>query len=249
MIRTIIVTTFVALVFAGVILLANIYPNATFEAGSGFEEAANGTTAIAEYVLENFQEQTGAENAVAAIYLNYRVYDTLFEALLLLIAIVGIIHFFRIGIRNDKLGASLVKQRRSLSSAGRAIAGGQEIVSRITGFLYPFVILFGLYVIVNGHDTPGGGFQGGAILATLFIGRFIVKPVNDINASLLHDVEQALFVFILIVPVIFLLYQFNDQFPALNEAFLILMHVLIGLIVCLGLTIVVFRFGFDEENL
>ena len=164
----------------------------------------------------------GADNAVAAIYLNYRLYDTLFEALLLLIAIVGIIHFFRIGIRNDKL----VTQRRSLAGAGRAVSGGQEIVSRITGFLYPFVILFGFYVIVNGHDTPGGGFQGGAILATLFIGRFIVKPVNDINAQLLHDVEQALFVFIMLVPIVFLFYQLNDRFPGLNEAFLILMNVM-----------------------
>jgi multicomponent Na+:H+ antiporter subunit B len=239
MTRTILVTAFVALVFAGVVILANLHPSAEFE--SEAERAPD----ISAYILDNFQEQTGAENAVAAIYLNYRVYDTLFEALLLLIAIVGIIHFFRIGIRNDKL----VTQRRSLAGAGRAITGGQEIVSRITGFLYPFVILFGLYVIVNGHDTPGGGFQGGAILATLFIGRFIVDPVNDINAELLHDVEQALFVFILLVPIVFLFYQLNDQFPGLNEAFLILMNVLIGLKVCLGLTIVVFRFGFDEENL
>ncbi|MFP4376719.1 MAG: MnhB domain-containing protein [Spirochaetales bacterium] len=238
MIRTILVTAFVALVFAGVIILANAHPSAEFDVSAQ-------QTDISDYILSNFQEQTGAENAVAAIYLNYRVYDTLFEALLLLIAIVGIIHFFRIGIRNDKL----VAQRRTLAGAGRSISGGQEIVSRMTGFLYPFVILFGLYVIVNGHDTPGGGFQGGAILATLFIGRFIVKPVNDINAELLHDVEQALFVFILLIPIMFLFYQLNDQYPGLNEAFLILMNVLIGLKVCLGLTIVVFRFGFDEENL
>lgn len=240
MTRTILVTIFVAVVFVGVMFLANVHGTAQID-----PEAA-GLTDVPEYVLDNFQEQTGAENAVAAIYLNYRVYDTLFEALLLLIAIVGIIHFFRIGIRNEEL----VAQRRSaLASAGRAIAGGQEIVGRITGFLYPFVILFGLYVIVNGHDTPGGGFQGGAILATLFIGRFIVNPVNDINAEVLHDVEQALFAMILLVPVIFLFYQYNRAFPALNEAFLILMNVLIGIKVCLGLTIVVFRFGFDEENL
>jgi multicomponent Na+:H+ antiporter subunit B len=243
MIRQILVTAFVAIVFAGVVLLANIYPEAEFARNADFVD-------VPEYVLGNFQEQTGADNAVAAIYLNYRVYDTLFEALLLLIAIVGIIHFFRIGIRNDELGASFAAQRRSsFSSAGKSIAGGQEIVSRITGFLYPFVILFGLYVIVNGHDTPGGGFQGGAILATLFIGRFIVNPINDIDAHVLHDVEQALFAMIVLVPVVFLFYQFNTTIPALNEAFLILMNVLIGIKVCLGLTIVVFRFGFDEENL
>lgn len=124
----------------------------------------------------------------------------------------------------------------------------QNFVSTMTGFLYPFVIVFGFYVILNGHNTPGGGFQGGAILATLFIGRFIVNPLNDIDAHLLHDIEQALFSLIIVVPVLFLFYQINRAYPVLNEAFLVLMNVLIGIKVCLGLTIVVFRFGFDEET-
>lgn len=123
------------------------------------------------------------------------------------------------------------------------------IVGTITGLLYPFVILFGLYIIVNGHDTPGGGFQGGAILATLFIGRFIVNPRNDIRAQLLHDIEQAIFVPLLLFPVVFLLYGLNREFPGLNTPFLVVMNTLIGFKVCLGLTIVVFRFGFDRENL
>ncbi len=33
----------------------------------------------------------------------------------------------------------------------------------------PFIQLFGLYVIVHGHSSPGGGFQGGVILAASFI--------------------------------------------------------------------------------
>jgi multicomponent Na+:H+ antiporter subunit B len=33
----------------------------------------------------------------------------------------------------------------------------------------PFIILFAIYVIAHGHDSPGGGFQGGTILAATFI--------------------------------------------------------------------------------
>lgn len=124
----------------------------------------------------------------------------------------------------------------------------EAIVGVMTGLLYPFVIIFGFYVILNGHNTPGGGFQGGAILATLFIGRFIVNPINDIDAEFLHDLEQALFALIVALPVVFLFYQLNRVWPILNEPFLILMNILIGIKVCLGLTIVIFRFGFDEEN-
>jgi len=35
--------------------------------------------------------------------------------------------------------------------------------------LLPFIQLFGLYVIVHGHYSPGGGFQGGVILGASFI--------------------------------------------------------------------------------
>lgn len=125
----------------------------------------------------------------------------------------------------------------------------QSIIAVTTGLLYPFVIVFGLYVIANGHNYPGGGFQGGAILATLFIGRFIVNPVNDIDAHLLHNLEQMLFSLILLFPMVFVLADLSRQFPGLNEPFLILMNLLIGFKVCLGLTIVVFRFGFDEDIL
>jgi multicomponent Na+:H+ antiporter subunit B len=32
-------------------------------------------------------------------------------------------------------------------------------------FLSPYIMLFGLYVIFHGHYSPGGGFQGGTLLA------------------------------------------------------------------------------------
>ena len=37
------------------------------------------------------------------------------------------------------------------------------------GAIYPFIIVFGIYIILNGHLSPGGGFQGGAILSSVFI--------------------------------------------------------------------------------
>jgi multisubunit Na+/H+ antiporter MnhB subunit len=88
MIRTIVVVLLVVAIWAGFMVLMFTHPGER-------------STELAEYFIENYQEDTGAGNAVAAIYLNYRVYDTLFEALLLLVAIVGIMHFFR-GRRQEK---------------------------------------------------------------------------------------------------------------------------------------------------
>lgn len=43
------------------------------------------------------------------------------------------------------------------------------IVKTFCRLLAPFIQLFGLYVIVHGHTSPGGGFQGGVILGASFL--------------------------------------------------------------------------------
>lgn len=45
-----------------------------------------------------------------------------------------------------------------------------DVVTRcFGGLLMPFVLVFGLYVVWHGEAGPGGGFQGGVIIATAFI--------------------------------------------------------------------------------
>lgn len=43
-----------------------------------------------------------------------------------------------------------------------------RIVKTVTNFVYGFIIIFGFYIIAHGHLTPGGGFQGGAVVASAF---------------------------------------------------------------------------------
>lgn len=40
-----------------------------------------------------------------------------------------------------------------------------SVVEGVSRFLVPFIQIFALYVITHGHYGPGGGFQGGVILA------------------------------------------------------------------------------------
>jgi multicomponent Na+:H+ antiporter subunit B len=49
-------------------------------------------------------------------------------------------------------------------------SAGEDLIIKISvRLLVPFIQLFGLYVIVHGHYSPGGGFQGGVILGASFI--------------------------------------------------------------------------------
>jgi multicomponent Na+:H+ antiporter subunit B len=120
------------------------------------------------------------------------------------------------------------------------------LVSRMTSFLYPFIILFGFTVIVNGHLTPGGGFQGGAVLATLFICRYLVTPTEDLRINTLQVAEKILFILIIMVPVLFLFLGIGGQGEKANIVFMILTNTLIGLKVCAGLTVIFYRFMFYE---
>jgi len=44
--------------------------------------------------------------------------------------------------------------------------GMSKIVKTMSGVVFPLAVIFGLYVIAHGHLTPGGGFQGGAVVAS-----------------------------------------------------------------------------------
>jgi len=49
------------------------------------------------------------------------------------------------------------------------MSGMSKIVKTIASIAIPFTTIYGLYIIVHGHLTPGGGFQGGAVIASGFV--------------------------------------------------------------------------------
>ena len=66
-------------------------------------------------------------------------------------------------------------------------------------FLYPFVFLFGVYVFVHGHITPGGGFPAGAVLASAFLLSFITQreyKFNKISAQKTETLMAIIFIMI-----------------------------------------------------
>jgi len=123
------------------------------------------------------------------------------------------------------------------------------IENQMIGLLQPFMLLFAFTVILNGHVTPGGGFQGGAILATVVISRYLILPLQDLRILKLQKIEKVLFLFIVLIPVLLLLSSPRILPMAANTAYLIAMNSLIGLKVGAGLTIIFYRFAFFEGGL
>lgn len=51
------------------------------------------------------------------------------------------------------------------------------ILKEIGRLVIPFIQIFGVYVIFNGHLSPGGGFSGGTILGvSLILNKLIEEP-------------------------------------------------------------------------
>ena len=46
------------------------------------------------------------------------------------------------------------------------MSGMSKIAKTISNIAFPFITIYGLYIIAHGHLTPGGGFQGGAIISS-----------------------------------------------------------------------------------
>jgi multicomponent Na+:H+ antiporter subunit B len=120
---------------------------------------------VSDRYIYNGANDTGSANLVTAVVLNYRGFDTLGEVTVLFLAATGI-------------GAALYSKNHPVK---RQKTEASIIVSIASQILYPVMLLFGAYIFVHGHLTPGGGFQGGAIIATAFIFKYIVDTRYSIN--------------------------------------------------------------------
>lgn len=114
--------------------------------------------------------------------------------------------------------------------------------------IYPFILIFGFYVIINGHVTPGGGFQGGAILASVFVIKYFVVPELTIRIYTLKKIEKYVYSLILLIPIVFLFGVLKIENILYNQIYLVAINVLIGIKVWCGLSILFFRFIYYERN-
>lgn len=95
-------------------------------------------------------------NSVTSLLAAYRGYDTMFETTVIFTAGVSLIMLLR-------------RPRREGYAQKSAPLHDQAILRVVGKMSIPFILLFGLYVITHGELGPGGGFQGGVVIACAFI--------------------------------------------------------------------------------
>jgi len=141
----------------------------------GYEpDAVLNLTAL--YYAENTAREIGSANIVTAIVVTYRGLDTLGEVTVLFLAstIVGLVL---------SMGHKLDKSKSKLVPVGELLTTGSR-------FLAPLVMLLGVYIFVNGHLTPGGGFQGGAVIASGALLLLLTDPLKHFSHNLISVLES-----------------------------------------------------------
>ncbi len=126
------------------------------------------------YAQKENIDKVGSANLVTAVVVTYRGLDTLGEVTILFLT-AAIIGFFLKG---------------KLEEGKREVRPSSEILQTAAAVLIPIIIVFGVYIFINGHLTPGGGFQGGAIIASAIILMLLTRPTMPFNHKLFSTIES-----------------------------------------------------------
>jgi multicomponent Na+:H+ antiporter subunit B len=136
---------------------------------------------LGDSLLEINTQQTQSANAVTSVVTYFRALDTLGEVTILFLSIFGV-----------SLTLENMKQKSNI------FAYENQILQIAAKVITPLIILFGIYIIVHGHLSPGGGFQGGVIIASGFLLRFLAYGdgfnLNHKIVSLFESLSGAGFV-------------------------------------------------------
>jgi len=146
---------FVVLLILGISASTDIfrYEDALTEGGAAARYIAkdvNGSNG--EIVFgETNDAETGSANMVTSVIANYRSFDTLGEVTVLFLASLGV----------SLLAGTMVKNGKRKKSG--------FVLKTSARFLFPVMLLTGIYIFTHGHLTPGGGFPGGSMIASSFL--------------------------------------------------------------------------------
>ena len=131
---------------------------------------------VSRFYVEEGLEHTGAVNIISGIILDFRGFDTLGESHVLFIAACTVLLLLHLPQGDDP---DSLRMRMAAESDDRHFEPRHDpILQGGARVLVPLLIVFGAYILLNGHLSPGGGFSGGAVLGAgmiLFLCAFGFK--------------------------------------------------------------------------
>lgn len=198
---------------------------------------------VTERYIEHGMEETGAVNIVAGMILTYRAFDTFGETNVLFIATCCVMILLM--LEEKVLEKQEVENDRKYEPKHDPIL---EVCAKV---LCPVIFLFGIYVILNGHISPGGGFSGGAIIGAgliLYVCAFGFKKTQRFFNEEIYKVAKvtALCMYGLIGTYFYICGAngWNNHIPLGTPGAIISAGIIMPINVCVGLEVACTMYAF-----
>lgn len=134
---------------------------------------------ISAFFIDNSIPGGGGANVVNVILVDFRGFDTLGEITVLAIAAAGIYALL------ENLGLCLP----IYDPEGRPWAKDRSplVLQMISRAVLPIALLVAMYILVRGHNMPGGGFIAGLITAVALVLQYVASGVHWVHARVPHN--------------------------------------------------------------
>ncbi|WP_206430585.1 monovalent cation/H+ antiporter subunit A [Sphingomonas sp. ABOLG] len=147
---------------------------------------------ISRYFVEQSYVAAGGRNVVNVILVDFRAFDTFGEITVLAIVALTVFSLLR---RFRPAGESVGLPKQQLRQDAYDDAGeGRERGDTLSDYLlaprviiewlFPVIIVFALYLLIRGHDLPGGGFAAGVTMSIALVLQYIASGTRHVEARL-----------------------------------------------------------------
>jgi multicomponent Na+:H+ antiporter subunit B len=151
--------------------------------------------------------------------------------------VLGVVHIIEPSDQPEKRGLT-------------GIAEVHPTIVESVQLLTPVLIVIAVAVITGDPGTPGGGFQGGGLLAAVIVSRYLIRPVGKRTVGTMEIIEKVAYVIFVLSVVLYLFVglRYADSTMVTYAPFMLAMNGLLGIKVFCGLTIVFLYFVSDDRG-
>ncbi len=147
---------------------------------------------ISQYFLENAYPGGGGRNVVNVILVDFRAFDTLGEITVLAIVALTVFSLLRRFRPAEESVITPVQQRQQHAydqreegrKPGDTMADYMAVPRVVMEWLFPAIVVIALYLLIRGHDLPGGGFAAGVTMSIALILQYLASGTRSVESRI-----------------------------------------------------------------
>jgi len=150
------------------------------------------TNSISRYFVENAYAKGGGTNVVNVILVDFRGFDTLGEITVLAVVALTVYALLRrflpapesIPVPEQQLAQDTQDEAHPDRQKGDTAKETTETAALMMRLMFPVIGVVAVFLLLRGHDLPGGGFVAGVAMAIAFILQYMASGTTWVESRL-----------------------------------------------------------------